>query len=314
MQKEKNKFFRRKIGVSFLKFFVFLNSSLPLSFSYFLGKILGIFACFVIRRHRRRAFNSLSIAFPKLSVSKRKKVIRDFFVFMVQGSFELLYYLKNLKSLSDIRIEGAQHLKEALAKGQGVIMVTAHLGNFPLMSLKLARAGFPTYIVARQMRDEQVGNYLHILRTKAGVGTILSYPRRECIGGILNALRANSVVIMQMDQNFGTGGVWVKFFNRLAATPTGPIVLSLRTKAKIVPAYIYRDKNGINCVKILQAKELIVTDDKDETNLLNAIELTKMIEDWVKDIPYQWGWIHRRWKSRPSDKFRKMKFKIQNNL
>ena len=312
MQKGKNKFFSRKIGLFFLKLFVFINGSFPLFFSYFLGEILGNIAYLVIRLHRERAFESLSIAFPKLSLSKRKKIIRKFFVFMAQGSFELLYYLKNLKFLSDVHIEGVQHLKEALAKGQGVIMVTAHLGNFPLMSLKLARAGFPTYIVARPMRDEQVGDYLHNLRTRAGVGTVLSYPRRDCIGGILNALRANSVVIMQMDQNFGTGGVWVKFFNKLAATPTGPIVLSLRTEAKIVPAYIYRNKNGINCIKIFQAKELIVTEDKDETNLLNAIELTKMIEGWVKDVPYQWSWIHRRWKSRPSDKVRKMKFKIQD--
>jgi len=310
-KKENNKFFRKKTGLFFLKLFVFINGSLPLPFSYFLGKVLGNIAYLVIGRHRKRAFDSLSIAFPRLSVLKRKKIIRKFFVFMAQGSFELLYYLKNLKALSDVRIEGSEHLKDALAKGRGVIIVTAHLGNFPLMSLKLARAGFPVHIVARPMRDEQVGDYLHDLRTKAGVGTILSYPRKDCITGILNALRANSVIIMQMDQNFGTGGVWVKFFNKLAATPTGPIVLSLRTKAEVVPAYIYRDSKNKHCVKIFPAKELIVTDDKDQTNLLNAIELTKMIEDWVKDVPSQWGWIHRRWKSRPSDKVRKMKFKIQ---
>ncbi|MBU2250673.1 MAG: hypothetical protein KKH25_00265, partial [Candidatus Omnitrophica bacterium] len=155
MDKEKNKFLRRNLGWIFMKAFVFLCGITPLSWNYFLGKILGSFAYLVVVRHRKVALESLAVAFPELDTKQRKKIARDFFIFMVQGSFELLNFLKNPDQLQDIGIDGESNLKQALSKGKGVVMVTAHLGNFPLMSLKLAKAGYPVNFVTRPMRDEK---------------------------------------------------------------------------------------------------------------------------------------------------------------
>jgi len=314
MDKEKKKFLQRRLGWIAVRTFIFLSESLPLRLSYFIGRILGNIAYLAVLRHRRIAIDSLSIAFPRLSLKRKKEIARDFFVSITQGSFELLYFLKHPRQLQNVRIEGKKYLEKALEKKKGVIIFTAHLGNFPLMSLKLAKSGFPVNIVVRPMRDEQAGKYFHSLRIRAGVKTILSYPRRECVSGIMRALRSNEVVIIQMDQNFGTGGVWVKFFNRLAATPVGPIILGLRTKAAMVPAYTYREDKGIgkHCIRIFPQEELIIKENKDETVLLNAVKFTRMIEGWIREFAHQWGWIHRRWKSRPSDKIRNTKFKVES--
>jgi KDO2-lipid IV(A) lauroyltransferase len=161
------------------------------------------------------------------------------------------------------------------------------------------------------MRDTKAGSYLHDLRTNAGVKTIYSYPRKACVSSIVKALRDKELVIIQMDQNFGTGGVWVKFFGELAATPVGPIVFALRTGAPVVPVYIYREAKGKHCIKFFPEEELIVTEDKDKTILLNAIKFTRVIESWIRTVPVQWGWIHRRWKSRPSEKIKAMKYRIE---
>lgn len=311
MDKEKKKILRRRIGWLFLRLFVFLNGELPLSWSYFLGNTLGSLAYLTVSRHRKIALESLSVAFPQYSLSEKKKIARSFFVFMAQSSLELFYFLRNPSSLKNVRIEGLDNLKKALNKKKGAILLTAHLGNFPLMSLKLAKEGYPVHFVTRPMRDEKAGNYLHNLRTNAGVKTIFSYPRRECVTGIIKALRSNESVVIQMDQNFGTGGVWVNFFGKLAATPVGPIVFALRTEAAVVPAYIFREAKGKHCIRILPQEELILKENKDETVLLNAIKFTRIIEPWIKDFPCQWGWIHRRWKSRPSKKVEKSKFKIE---
>ncbi|MBU2251327.1 MAG: lysophospholipid acyltransferase family protein, partial [Candidatus Omnitrophica bacterium] len=157
----------------------------------------------------------------------------------------------------------------------------------------------------------KTSDYIHTLRTAAGVKTIFSYPRRECVNGIIRALANNEIVLMQMDQNFGTGGVWVKFFGKLAATPVGPVVLALRTQSSVVPAYIYREARGKHRVKIFPEEELIITADKNETVLINVIKLTRIIEQWVKKEVSQWSWIHRRWKSRPSKEVEKISFKIE---
>ena len=313
MEKEKKKAFKRRIGYYALRSFTFLNAKLPLWFSYFLGWLMGSFAYLTIPKQSKISVENLAIAFPNMSLKKRKKITRDFFIFMAQGSLELLYFLKHPDMVKNIRIEGKEHLDAALAKGKGVVLVTAHLGNFPLMSLKLLDAGNQVSFVARPMRDEKAGDYIQTLRANSGVKTIFSYPRRECVTGIIKTLRDNEIVILQMDQNFGTGGVWVNFFGKLAATPVGPIVFATRTNAAIVPAYIYRESKGKHCIKIFPEHELIKKEDKDEATLVNAIALTKVIEQWVRDVPTQWGWIHRRWKSRPSEKVLKEKFKVEKN-
>jgi len=294
-----------------MKASVSINGALPLGCNYFLGFVLGTLAYYFILRHRRIALASLGFAFPDKSLAERKKIARDFFVFMAQASFELLYYLRHPEHLHHVRMEGRKHLDEVLAKGKGVILVTAHIGSFPLLSLKLASEGYPVHFVTRPMRDPRAGDYLHELRTKAGVKTIFSYPRRECVNNIIGALRSNEVVILQMDQNFGTGGVWVKFFGKLAATPVGPISLALRTQAAVVPAYIYRQAKARHCVRIFAEEALTVLADKDETILRNAIHLTRIIEQWIRKHPSQWGWIHKRWKSRPSDKVKAARFKVE---
>ncbi len=311
MDKEKKKFLQRRIGWIFTRLLTSFSGSISLELNYKLGRLLGQIAYLAVRRHRRISLESLKIAFPDMPAWQRKKISRDFFIFMAQGSFELLHILKNPRQLANIRVEGKEYLDQALKAKQGVILLTAHIGNFPLMSLKLAKQGYNVHFVTRPMRDEKASDYIHKLRTAAGVKTIFSYPRRECVNAIIRALADNQIVIMQMDQNFGTGGLWVKFFGKLAATPTGPVVLALRTKAAVVPAYIFREKTGFHCINILPEEKLILTQDKEETILLNTIKFTRLIESRIRLKPCQWGWIHRRWKSQPSEKIKALKFKIE---
>lgn len=299
-KKEKKKLLRRKIGFLFIKFSTFLSGTLPLKINLFFGKILGKFTYFVLVRHRRTALESLALAFPDLRPKERRKIAKSFFTFMAKGGLELLYYLYNTEKIRKAAvIKGKGNLDQALAKKKGVILVTAHYGNFPLMSLRLASEGYVVNFVARPMRDKYAENHFHKLRTEAGVKTIPAYPRRACVSGIIGALAKNEIVIIQMDQNFGTGGVWVDFFGKPAATPTGPVVLSLRTGAVTVPAYIRQEQGREHLIEIYPEEKLIVAENKDETILANVAKFTKIIESWIKLKPEQWSWIHRRWKSRP---------------
>ncbi|MBD3264135.1 MAG: hypothetical protein GF375_03425, partial [Candidatus Omnitrophica bacterium] len=256
MDKERKKALRRRAGWYAIKIFTDLSGKLPLSTVYIIGKLLGRLTYFLVLPQRRIALQGLAIAFPQKTPMERKVIARDFFIFMAQSSLELLHILKNEDELQRVRIRGEEYLKDALSKKKGVVIFTAHFGNFPLMSLKLAKKGYKANIVARPMRDKKAGDHFHELREKAGVKTIFSYPRKECVNGIIKALRNNEIVIIQMDQNFGTGGVWIKFFNKLAATPVGPIIFALRTGASTVPAYIYRTGEGRHSLEIMPGREL----------------------------------------------------------
>jgi len=311
MSKDWDKIIKRKAAWLALKGCVSLSKTLPLSWNYSIGNALGSLAYLIIGRHRKIAIDSLSTAFPQMPLKEKKKIARFYFAFMAQSTFELLSFVKNPRYLKDIRIEGKENLEKALEKKKGVLLLTAHIGNFPLMLFKLAKEGYPINIVARPMRDKDTDSYVNDLRTEGGVKTIFSYPRKACISSILNALRNNEAVVIQMDQNFGTGGVWVKFFGKLAATAVGPVTLALRTKAAVVPVYMVREGRGKHQLKIFPEEELIIKKDKDETILLNVIKITRIIEKWIRKFPFQWAWVHRRWKSRPSDQIKKSQFKIE---
>jgi len=311
MASERKKQFNRSIAYIALRTFTALHNLLSLKGNYAWGKFLGTAVYSVLPHHRKTAMDSLAVAFPNASVKDRKKISKDFFIFMAQSGLEMLYYLRHQKELNNVRIEGEQHLRAALAQKRGVVMVSAHIGNFPLMGLKLAQEGFPVNFVMRPMRDPKAGAYIQGLRDGTGVKTIYSYPRKECVNGILKALRNNEIVIIQMDQNFGTNGVWVKFFNELAATPTGPIVFAMRTNALIVPAYIYCEGAGKHCIVIEPGETLIEKEDKDEMVLVNVAKFTRIMENWIRLHPHQWGWIHKRWKSRPDEKALKEKFIVE---
>jgi KDO2-lipid IV(A) lauroyltransferase len=299
MSKERNKLFRRKAGFLALKTFAGLMRHVTLRESDFLGELMGRAAYWCAVRHRKIALENLGIAFPEATGKEKKAVTRQFFVFMVQSYLETLHVVSNLHKPYDIRIEGKENLDAALSQKRGVICVTAHFGNFPLLSTKLALEGYPISVMARPMRDPEAGDFIHYLRTEAGVKTVFSYPRKEAVSNTLKRLRDNELVAIQMDQNFGTGGVWVRFFGKLAATPVGPVVFALRTGAALVPMYIVRERTGSHCIHILPAQEMEVTDKKEETVLINAVKLTRLIEGWIRQHPAQWGWIHRRWKSTP---------------
>lgn len=313
MNKEEKKFFRRKAGYFFLRLTVLISRVLPLRLASCLGKLMGWLAFWFSKKHRKIALESLRIAFPALPDKKIKNIAVRSFEFFSASSWELFSFIQEPRLIDEkVAVEGLDNLKLALSKGKGVVAVTAHMGNFPLMSMKLRKMGFTVNIMARPLRHEESGALVHNLRQGTGVKTIFSYPRKTAVFNSLKALKNNEILILQMDQNFGTGGVWVKFFGRLAATPVGPIVFALRSKAALLPMFIVQE-NGRHRLCIEKEYRLKIKEDRDETVLVNAIGITSIIEKWVRDYPWQWGWIHRRWKSQPSEKVSLEKFKVQKD-
>jgi KDO2-lipid IV(A) lauroyltransferase len=304
------RFIVRKISLFFFKLFSLITGKFSLRINYFTGSFLGAIVYIFVSRYRKTALDSLDVAFPSKTLKERKSIAKSSINLMIYSSLETLYFVENQRRLNNVRIEGRQYLDEALKQGRGVIGFTAHFGNFPLMDLKLAKENYPVNVILRPLRDPAIGECIYDLCARAGVKTILSYPREEVVKNTINALRDKELIIVQMDQNFGTGGVWVDFFEKSAATPVGPIVFALRTNAVILPIYILREGIGRHCIRILEPYVLEKRDDVRETILLNAAKITKVIEGWIKENPEHWFWIHRRWKSRPSDIIKRAKFKI----
>ncbi|MDP2938561.1 MAG: lysophospholipid acyltransferase family protein [Candidatus Omnitrophota bacterium] len=297
--KEITKRFQRLIARKALRVCSLIIKFLPEAAVYSLADFLARVGYILAIKQRKIALESLSIAFAK---EKDKIKIQDIaklaFQNMAKGMVELIYLMERPNLIKErVKIEGKKHLDNALKQGKGVIGVSAHFGNFPLMLLRLRQEGFKTNAIIRYARDEKIEKYFQQKRTSLGLNTIYSQPRKVCVDKSIKALRDNEFLFIPLDQNFGTGGVFVEFFGRQAATATGPVILAKRTQAPIVPMFIIREKDNTHKIIIEPPLYIEEKEDSQKTVTFNIARITKIIENYIRSYPQEWGWIHRRWKS-----------------
>lgn len=275
---------------------------IPAGCLYAFAKNIAVLAYLFAKKQKKIALDSLTIAFGR-EKSRREieEIARNCFIYMAKSAVELMFFFDKPGALREkVEIQGRQNLDKALAGGRGAILVSAHFGNFPLLLGRLALEGYKAGGIMRPMRDARVEKIFLEKRDKFGVKTIYSQPRNECVNNTIAALRNNELVFIPIDQNFGTGGVFVDFFGEKAATATGPVIFAQRTKAALIPCFILRQPDDTHKI-IFEAKlELKEGKDPQDTILINIQRLTDIIESYIRRYPAEWGWIHRRWKSKPS--------------
>jgi KDO2-lipid IV(A) lauroyltransferase len=195
-----------------------------------------------------------------------------------------------------VKFEGRQHLDHALRGGKGVIAVTAHLGNFPLMSFQLVNEGYPLSLGARDPQNPKVTKMITSFRNDAGIESIPDKPRRTCVSRCLEALERNRILFLQIDQNAPATECWVDFFGYLVPTFKGPAVFSIRKGAPILPMFIIRNPDAHHKITIRPAFELTTTGNIQEDITSNIASLTRIVEAVIREHPEQWWWVHRRFK------------------
>jgi KDO2-lipid IV(A) lauroyltransferase len=249
-------------------------------------------------KQRKIALQSLSIAFGgKKSPAQIEQIAKNCFIAMAKSGVEVAFLIDRPELLRKrIRFENAHYLQEALSRKKGVILVSAHFGNFPLLLAKVSLEGYSIAGIMRTMRDRRAEEFFLEKRKRLKIKVIYSQPRKVCVERSIQALRNNEVLFILLDQHFGSGGVMVDFFGKKAATATGPVVLAQRTGATILPCFMVRQKDDTN--KLIFEPPFILekrpTDE--ETVFCNIQSLTAIIEAYIRRYPAEWGWIHRRWK------------------
>jgi KDO2-lipid IV(A) lauroyltransferase len=256
-----------------------------------------------IKRKKSIVLENLHTAFGGEKTEQEINGILDrYFDNIGFGMIELIYFLDRPKKIMEkVTIEGKENLDEALNKGRGAILLSAHFGDFILMYLRVALAGYKTNCIMRRMKDAQFEEYISDYLNKNGVRKIYSLPHRQCVARSLKSLHDNQILFILLDQNYGEdGGVFVDFFGQPAATATGPVVFSQRSGAPILPVFIVRDGTaGRHKIIIDPPVKLEAAQDEQSGLTGNTAQLTKIIEGYIRSYPHEWGgWMHRRWKSK----------------
>lgn len=302
--KKARKALGRLLGRIGLGFFTGMIKLMPGGMLYAFARKMGGAAFFCAGKQRKTALEGLQTAFGnEKSPAQLEDIAKECFVSMAKGGLELLYLMDRPALLKQrVAIAGRENLEQALAKGKGAILVSAHFGNFPLLLAKLSLEGYKAAGIMRFMRDEKIEKVFSEKRSRLGIKTIYSQPRKVCVEESIRTLRDNGLLFIPIDQNFGTGGVFVNFFGRKAATATGPVVLARRTKAAILPCFIVRNADDTHQIIFEPQLELNEGGLSQEASITEGIQkLTDIIEKYIRIYPAEWGWIHRRWKSKQSE-------------
>jgi len=210
---------------------------------------------------------------------------------------DLLYYVDRPKDLSKITlVENEDSLKEALKLGRGVIAVSAHFGNFPLMFVSLVQKGYKVNVVIRGMRDENFGKFMFQQCDKWGIKMIPTSPGKQFLKESLGALKRNELLFFLLDEVVPQqNGVKVNFFNREVIRAAGPVLFLERTSSPILPMFIVQDDKKHFKIFIERALEIYKGSDDRENLEKNIIGLNTVLEHFISRHPFQWGgWFNKK--------------------
>jgi Kdo2-lipid IVA lauroyltransferase/acyltransferase len=248
---------------------------------------------------RRVGMRNLELAFPEKSRSERKQILRGVFTSLGRQAAEVCLFPKYTpENVSKVVVyEGFENFERALARGKGVLFLTAHLGAWELSAFAHSLYGHPLSIVMRPLDNPYLDALTRRYRSMHGNRAV----DKDFARGLIAAMRQGETVGVLMDTNMiASQGVFVNFFGIPACTASGLARVALKTDADVVPGFTIWDPELRKYrLRFDPAVKLIRTKDRAADVIANTQLFTNIIEDFVRRYPHQWLWVHRRWKTRP---------------
>jgi KDO2-lipid IV(A) lauroyltransferase len=276
-----------------------LLGALPRPILSAFGAFLG-WLVWILRIRRRVALENLRLAFPEWSDARRLAVVRAHCRHLGQMVPAFLRVpTMSPEELDRVLIfQGWEHYLAAAARGQGVIVCTAHFGNFDLLASACTRRGVPITQIAREMGRNPFNDLWRAARTRSGVEELVVRPG-QTVRASIRALQAKRVLAWVIDQNQPIRPIFPTFFGVAAATSATPAFLVRKTGAAVIFALSVPLGDGRHQVTIEEPVTPPDTGDPLADDLAFMQDLNDRLERWVRRHPDRWFWFHRRWKTRP---------------
>lgn len=192
-------------------------------------------------------------------------------------------------------VEGFSHIVEGRQKGRGVLLVTAHLGNWEVGSLMLAEVRMPIHVVLVPDIFPGVERARRRLHQRAGVIEIPVDRSFVPTLSVMRALEENAIVAMQGDRDFNNTGFAVPFFGRQAYFPRGPFRVAMATGAMVLPAFIVQNSDGRYRAIVEQPLEIDRGGDREAALAVNLSRYVAILERYIREYPSQWYCFYPFW-------------------
>lgn len=269
---------------------------LPARLGLWVGRRLGDLAWAALPVRRALTLDNLQRAFGgDRDAEELRRLGRRSFEHLGMNLVEacVFFFRPPAVLLSRVTLEGVEHLETATAAGKGILLLTAHYGNWELLAASHALTGFALSVVVRPLDNPILDRVVARFRRRGSVELIA---KRRALREVLDALRRQRMLGILLDQNAARSeGVFVPFFGVPASTSKALAVVALRAGAPVVPVFIRRDADGCHTVRVEPA--IPPPADGDVTAYTAAFN--RAIEAAIRRAPEQWFWMHARWKTRP---------------
>ena len=268
---------------------------LPLPLADMLARAAAFTLDCVLPKLRRVARVNLSFALPDATGIERERIIDGVFKSLARLLLAMARFPDlNSKNISGwISYEGLEHYHRAKDSGRGILVATAHLGNWELSAFAHALMTEPMNVMVRALDNPLLDRLIESRRALSGNHLIL---KRDAARLVIRALRENEAVGILIDQNTSVSeGVFINFFGRLACAGSAFVKLAHHSGAAVIPGFaLWNESRKRYVLRFYPAIELSGDVQRDTQEIHFAIEKV------VREHPDQWMWIHRRWKTRPN--------------
>lgn len=245
-------------------------------------------------KDRRRVGANLKVIFPQKTDQEIRRVrirmSRNFAKYLVDffrfSKIDADYIKKT------IRIENLHYVNDAVALNKGVILLTAHIGNWELGGVVAATLGYNFWVVALEHKDKIVTDFFNAQRESKGIKVI---PLGKAVKQCLYALGHGDMLGLAGDRDFTERGMVIDFFGKPTFFPEGPAAFSLKVGSPIVPGFMTRNPDDTFTLRFEKPILASSTGNRNE-DIRKTISIYKTtIENYIRKYPEQWYMFRKFW-------------------
>nr|WP_246237879.1 lipid A biosynthesis acyltransferase [Caldichromatium japonicum] len=268
---------------------------LPFPVLWALGQVVGVLGYLIAGKRRRVARRNLERCFPGLDARTRERLLIAHFAWLgvavlTQG---VVWTASRRRLARLVRICGREHLDRCIARGQAVILLVPHFVGLELGGAAFSALVHPGAYMYQRLRNPVFDQRVRRARQRFGS---IAIERRDDLRPLIRALKGGRPLFYLPDQDAGRRGVFVPFCGVLASTVPMLGRFAALTQAAVIPtlARFLPWGRGLELIFLHPLADFPSGDvQSDATRMNQAIEAT------FSEMPAQYFWVHRRFKTRP---------------
>lgn len=268
----------------------------PLKFLQWISRVKGYLFYYILPIRKRTAYENLKLAFPEKSDGEIKEIIKGCYVNILTVITEFFYMKKfsidDLKKVIKVSSPGLP--AEKLKQGKGLILISAHFGNWELTAYGVSQLiGIPLNVVVKEQSNKRVNEGINRIRTGKGNAMI---DMRSSVRDILRELNSNHAVAMLGDQSAPKENVKIDFFIKDVPAFEGTARIAIKTRAPVLFGVSLRNNDGTYSLSFREIDTAKYAEPTDENIKALTQEHVNLLIEHIKERPDHWLWFHRRFK------------------